>query len=69
MAQEFKPHLDEAAREHCPHRRIDTTELARYIVAVVEGSIMLTRTQQQRRMMTRHFAFLKEHLARSFATD
>jgi TetR/AcrR family transcriptional regulator, transcriptional repressor for nem operon len=68
MAYEFKPHLDEAAKQHCPERRVDTAELARYIVAIVEGSIMLSRTQQGKRMMFRHFAFLKEHLARHFRT-
>jgi TetR/AcrR family transcriptional repressor of nem operon len=69
MAREFKPHLDEAAKEMPSQRRVNTSELARYIVAVIEGSIMLTRTQQQRRMMARHFTLLKEHLARTFAAD
>jgi TetR/AcrR family transcriptional repressor of nem operon len=66
MAQEFQPHLDAAAAKHCPGRPVDTRALARYLVAVVEGSIMLTRTQQDRHMMARHCGYLKEQLKQSF---
>lgn len=66
MALEFKPHLDAAAQKSCPGQGVDTKALARYIVAIVEGSILLTRTQQDRQMMRRHFDYLKEHLKRSF---
>ncbi len=66
MAQEFKPRLDAAARKYCPGRRLNTWETARYIVAIVEGSIMLTRTHQDRKMMARQFAYLKEHLKQSY---
>jgi TetR/AcrR family transcriptional repressor of nem operon len=65
MALEFKPHLDAAAKRHCPKRRVDTGELARYVVAVIEGAIMLGRTHQDRLMPSRHFDFLKEHLRQS----
>jgi len=66
MALEFKPHLDAAARQ--TGRRVDTVALARYIVAIIEGSIMLTRTQQDRRLMNCHFDYLKEHLRRTLGT-
>jgi TetR/AcrR family transcriptional repressor of nem operon len=66
MAREFQPHLDAAAAKHCPGRPVDTGALAHYIVAILEGSIMLTRAQQDRHMMTRHFDYLKEQLRRSF---
>jgi TetR/AcrR family transcriptional regulator, transcriptional repressor for nem operon len=69
MALEFQPHLDAAAAKHRPGRPVDTRALARYLVAVVEGSIMLTRTQQDRHMMARHFDYLKEQLKQSFAAD
>jgi TetR/AcrR family transcriptional repressor of nem operon len=65
MALEFKPHLDAAAKKSGRGRLFDTAALARYIVAVVEGSIMLARTQQDKRMMARHFDYLKQHLAQS----
>jgi TetR/AcrR family transcriptional regulator, transcriptional repressor for nem operon len=66
MALEFKPHLDAAAARHCPDQHLDTWALARYIVAIVEGSIMLTRTQRDREMMAHHFEYLKEHLRQTF---
>jgi TetR/AcrR family transcriptional regulator, transcriptional repressor for nem operon len=62
MAAEFDPHLKAAARKAAPGRRVDTAALARYIVSVIEGSIMLARTHKDRQMMARHFDYLKEHL-------
>src|SRR6266576_1962883 len=58
MAQEFQPHLEAAARP----RRPDTSELARYIVTVIEGAIMQARTLGDAKLLTRQFALLKEHL-------
>jgi TetR/AcrR family transcriptional repressor of nem operon len=66
MALDFKPRLDAAARQLCPQRRLDTLALARYIVAVMEGSILLARANQEPRFMARHFQFLKEHLRHAF---
>jgi TetR/AcrR family transcriptional repressor of nem operon len=66
MAADFKPRLDAAARECCPGRRLDTLALARYIVAVIEGSILLARANQDARFMARHFQFLKEYLRQAF---
>lgn len=66
MAREFIPHLDAAARRHCPERHLDTWALARYIVSIVEGTIMLARTQQDRQMMERHFGYLRDYLKQSF---
>jgi hypothetical protein len=62
MACEFKPYLDAAARKYRPGRPAESGALARYIVSVVEGSIMLTRTHQDRQMVGRNFAYLKEYL-------
>jgi TetR/AcrR family transcriptional regulator, transcriptional repressor for nem operon len=62
MAQEFKPHLDAAVQMAGQELRVDTWALAQYIVAIIEGSIMLTRTQKDKQMMTCHFDYLKEHL-------
>jgi TetR/AcrR family transcriptional repressor of nem operon len=61
MAREFLPHLEAAARKS-GRNGVDTGALARYIVAIIEGTIMLTRTQKDRRMMACHFDYLKEHL-------
>lgn len=65
MDLEFRPHLAAAAVKYCPGRSVDARALARYIVAIVEGSIMLARTQQDRDLMARHFEYLKEHLKQS----
>jgi TetR/AcrR family transcriptional repressor of nem operon len=64
MALEFKPHLDAAALQSGA-KQLDPWELARYIVAIVEGSIMLTRTHRDKQMMTRQFDYLKQHLRHS----
>jgi TetR/AcrR family transcriptional regulator, transcriptional repressor for nem operon len=69
MALEFRPHLDAAAQKSPRGRRVDTAALARYIVAIIEGSIMLTRTQRDKQMMTCHFDYLKEHLRQSLGVD
>jgi hypothetical protein len=48
---------------------VEAGALARYIVAIVEGSIMLMRTQRDRHMMARHFDYLKEHLKQALCAD
>jgi TetR/AcrR family transcriptional regulator, transcriptional repressor for nem operon len=68
MAREFKPDLDAALQTSARGRRVDTGTLARYIVAIIEGSIMLSRTQRDKQMMTGHFDHLKEHLRQSLGT-
>lgn len=65
MAAEFKPHLDEALRLYRPRPRPDTWALARHIVAVVEGAIMLARTHRDPALLARQCDYLKECLARS----
>jgi len=62
MALEFKPYLDVAAKQCRPRSRIDTWALARYIVGVVEGSIMLARTGRNCRLMEQNFEFAKSHI-------
>jgi TetR/AcrR family transcriptional repressor of nem operon len=62
MALEFKPHLDAAIQMAGRELPVDTQALALFIVAIIEGSIMLTRTQQDKQMMGCHFDYLKGHL-------
>lgn len=68
MAQDFKPRLDAAAQRYGSGsgQRPDTLTLARYIVAIIEGSIILARANQEPRSLARHFQFLKEHLRQTF---
>jgi TetR/AcrR family transcriptional regulator, transcriptional repressor for nem operon len=62
MAREFEPPLAALIQQRGLSRRIDAMELARYIVSVIEGSILLARSRGDRQLITRQFAFLKEHL-------
>jgi TetR/AcrR family transcriptional repressor of nem operon len=65
MAQEFEPHLATAAKEHGLSGRVDAMELARYIVTVIEGAILLARARRDRQLIAGQFALLKENLRNS----
>jgi hypothetical protein len=67
MAEEFRPHLQAAARKLPARRRPDCRELARYIVTVIEGAIMQGRTFGDVDLPARQLALLKQHLQKSFA--
>jgi TetR/AcrR family transcriptional repressor of nem operon len=62
MAQEFQPHLEAAARHAPGTRRTNPSELARYIVTVIEGAIMQSRTLGDAKLLPRQLAYLKEHV-------
>jgi len=62
MAQEFLPDLQEAARQGRVTRRTNTTELAQYIVTVIEGAIMQARTLGDAELLPCQMAYLKDHL-------
>jgi TetR/AcrR family transcriptional repressor of nem operon len=64
MATEFRPHLEAAARQRRVRRRTNMSELARYIVTVIEGAIMQTRTLGDAKLLSRQLSYLKEHLTR-----
>lgn len=60
MAREFLPHLKSAARE-CGGKQ-SARELARYVVTVIEGAIMQSRTHRDPNLLAHQFTALKEHL-------
>ena len=62
MAREFQPYLDVAARRYCSGNELDTWALSRYIVGIVEGSIMLARTRRDRNLIAQNFDFAKDHI-------
>ena len=66
MALEFQIHLDEAAASHGLAGDQDTGEMAQYIVSVIEGAIMLTRTHRDVGVIERQVHHLKEDVKRSF---
>jgi TetR/AcrR family transcriptional repressor of nem operon len=67
MAQEFLPSLNAATQHAGALRRTNTTELAQYIVTVIEGAIMQARTFGDATLLPRQLACLKEHLKKSLA--
>jgi TetR/AcrR family transcriptional repressor of nem operon len=66
MALEFQLHLDEAAGNSGLSDNQDTKEMARYIVSVIEGAIMLTRTHRDVHLIERQVQHLKDDIMRSF---
>jgi TetR/AcrR family transcriptional regulator, transcriptional repressor for nem operon len=62
MAEEFLPYLEAKARQGRVKRRTNMSELARYIVTVIEGAIMQGRTFGDAELLPRQFAYLKDHL-------
>ena len=62
MAQEFEQHLEPLVQRREPGTLIDPGELARYIVTVIEGAIMLSRTYHDQHLLERQFDYLKTHL-------
>lgn len=66
MASEFQVHLDEAAASRELSGDQDTGEMARYIVSVIEGAIMLSRTHRDVSVIQRQVHHLKEDVKRSF---
>jgi hypothetical protein len=62
LAQEFLPHLGAAARQARVTRRTITSELARYVVTVIEGAIMQARTVSGAKRLPRQMAYLIEQL-------
>ena len=69
MAQEYQPHLDAAAERYRPRPPVDTRLLARSIVAMIEGSIMLARTHKDSQLMARLLGSWKEQLKRTFGQE
>jgi TetR/AcrR family transcriptional repressor of nem operon len=65
MALEFQPHLEAAVQAHHPTRDVDVRQLARYIVSVIEGAIMLSRTHGESDLVHGQFRMLKEYLKQS----
>ncbi len=69
MAWEFQPHLDAAARAQGRVPDAGVTELARYIVSVIEGAIMLARTHRDTKLPACQFAYLKEYLRKTSTAE
>jgi len=66
MASEFQVHLDEAAASRGFSSDEDAREMAQYIISVIEGAIMLTRTHRDVNVIERQVHHLKEDVKRAF---
>jgi TetR/AcrR family transcriptional regulator, transcriptional repressor for nem operon len=62
MALEFKPCLEVAAKKYRPRSHFDTWTIARYLVGMVEGSIMLARTRRDSKLIGQNFYLAKDHI-------
>jgi TetR/AcrR family transcriptional repressor of nem operon len=69
MAAEFQSHLAEAAADRGLTDKVDPWELARYIVSVIEGAIMLSRTQRDISLIEQQIQRLKGEVKRSFQNE
>jgi len=69
MAAEFQVHLAEAAADRDLSDEVDSWEIARYIVSVIEGAIMLSRTQRDIGLVQQQIQHVKEDIRRSFQAD
>lgn len=68
MAREFLPHLEAAIKPGRLEGLPDAWKLARYVVTVVEGSIMLARTYRDRALLPQQMSCLKEYLAQKLGS-
>ncbi len=66
MAEEFQVHLAKAAEERDLAAAVNSWEIARYIVSVLEGAIMLSRTQRDMGLFHRQIQRLKDDLRHTF---
>ena len=69
MAAEFQVPLAEAAAERGLTDEVDAREIARYIVSVIEGAIMLSRTQRDIGLIKQQIHRLKQDINRSFQAE
>jgi TetR/AcrR family transcriptional repressor of nem operon len=65
MAAEFQVHLAEAAADRGLTDEVDAWEIARYIVSVIEGAIILSRTHRDIGLIERQIQRLKDDIKRS----
>ena len=68
MALEFRVPLDGASVDYGLSGDLDTPKMARYIVSVIEGAIMLSRTHRDVSVIQQQVHHLKQDLKRSFLT-
>jgi TetR/AcrR family transcriptional repressor of nem operon len=65
-AESFKRDLDDAKALHAPHATFDTASLAEHLVAVLQGSMILAKANQDSKVFERNLQHFKGYLKQLF---
>ena len=66
LAEPFKRDLDAAKAQHAPYAAFDTTSLAEHLIAVLQGSMILAKAQQDSKVFERNLQHFKRYLKELF---
>jgi len=61
-AQTLKKDLDAAKIQHAPNARLDTQSIAEHFIVVLEGALILAKSQQDHRVVETHLKHFKRYL-------
>jgi TetR/AcrR family transcriptional repressor of nem operon len=67
IAEDVRQDLDLAKAKHAPHARWDTRGLAEYLIAVVQGAVILAKAKQDRKAFADSLEHFKTYLRHLFA--
>jgi len=65
-AESFKRDLDEAKAMHAPHAGFDTASLSDYLIAILQGSMILAKARQDSKVFERNLQHFKRYLKELF---
>jgi TetR/AcrR family transcriptional repressor of nem operon len=65
-SEAFKKELDEAKTRYCPKAAIDTYGLAEHLIAIMEGSIILAKAKQDKKIIEKNLEHFKQYLKALF---
>jgi TetR/AcrR family transcriptional regulator, transcriptional repressor for nem operon len=65
-AKVFKKDLDEAKARYAPRKKMDTQGLAEYFIAVIEGSQIMAKAKQNRKIIEHNLTHFKDYLKQLF---
>jgi TetR/AcrR family transcriptional repressor of nem operon len=64
--EDFKKDLDQAKAQHAPNAAFDTRSLSEYLITILEGSLILAKAKQERRIIERNLQHFKQYLKTLF---
>ena len=65
-AEDLKKDLDATKEKYLPKKHLDTKSVAEYIVATMEGSLLLAKAHQDRSINTKNLKHLKRYIESIF---